>query len=450
MAKSLDQAAPFRQEAALDLASDLAKDPRTAHLKRWLTTSNKVLFIICLMYLILYVDRVNISTAAPLIKADLQLTNTQLGLAFSAFAYPYALFQLVGGYFGDKFGPRLTLCVCSLIVCVATAATGMVGGFASLFATRLALGIGEGATFPTATRAMSVWTPERSWGFAQGITHSSARIGNAVTPPLVAVLITYLSWRGSFIVLAMLSLVWVLVWMWYFRDVPAAPPLTTEELAALPVSSRRGAMEPVPWLKLFRRMLPVTAVDFCYGWTLWLFLSWVPSFFYQNYHQNLMQTALYSATVFLAGVIGDTLGGVVSDRILHRTGNRNAARRNVIVAGLLGGFLFLMPVMLISDVNVAAISLAAAFFCVELVVAPIWAVPMDIAPKYSGSASGMMNFGFGVAGIISPFVFGYLIDRTGSWTLPFAGSICLLLLGAGLAFRMRPDRPFEAPIPPTR
>jgi cyanate permease len=92
---------------------------------------------------------------------------------------------------------------------------------------------------------------------------------------------------------------------------------------------------------------------------------------------------------------------------------------------------------------VAAISLAAAFFFVELVVAPIWAVPMDIAPKHAGSASGMVNFGAALAGIISPFVFGYLVDLTGSWTLPFAGSICLLLLGAGLAFRMHPDRPFE-------
>jgi MFS family permease len=228
-----------------------------------------------------------------------------------------------------------------------------------------------------------------------------------------------------------------------FRDVPAAPPLTSEELAALPVRNRGGAAKTVPWLKLFRRMLPVTAVDFCYGWTLWLFLSWIPSFFYQNYQQNLTRSAFYSAGVFLAGVIGDTLGGVVSDRILHRTGNRTAARRNVIVAGMLGGFVFLIPVMLVHDVNVAAIALAAAFFFVELVVAPIWAVPMDIAPNYSGSASGMMNFGFGVAGIISPLVFGFLIDRTGSWTLPFAGSICLLLLGAGLAFRMHPDRPFE-------
>jgi MFS family permease len=411
---------------------------------RRLSVSNTVLLIICLMYLILYVDRVNISTAAPLIKAELNLSNTQLGLAFSAFAYPYALFQLIGGYIGDKFGPRWTLFVCGLIVCAATAATGAVGGLASLFAARLALGIGEGATFPTATRAMAAWVPERSWGFAQGITHSSARIGNAVTPPLIALLVGLVSWRGAFVVLALFSLLWVVLWLWYFRDVPAAPPLTAEELATLPARGRAGgSSEPVPWLKLFRRMLPVTAVDFCYGWTLWLFLSWIPSFFYQNYQQNLMQSAFYSAGVFLAGVIGDTLGGVVSDRILHRTGDRTAARRNVIVAGMLGGFVFLIPVILVRDVNVAAISLAAAFFSVELVVAPIWAVPMDIAPKYSGSASGMMNFGFGVAGIISPFVFGYLIDRTGSWTLPFAGSICLLLLGAALAFRMHPDRPFE-------
>jgi MFS family permease len=412
---------------------------------RGLRVSNTVLLIICLMYLILYVDRVNISTAAPLIKADLGLSNTELGLAFSAFAYPYALFQLIGGYFGDKFGARRTLFVSGLIVCAATAVTGAVGGLASLFAARLALGIGEGATFPTATRAMAAWVPERSWGFAQGITHSSARIGNAVTPPLIALLVGLVSWRGAFVVLALLSLVWVLVWLRYFRDVPTSPPLTAEELAALPVRGGRPTTGAVQWFKLFRRMLPVTAVDFCYGWTLWLFLSWRPSFFYQNYHQNLTQSAFYSAGVFLAGVIGDTLGGVLSDRILKRTGDRAAARRNVIVIGMLGGFVFLIPLMLVHDVNVAAASLAAAFFFVELVVAPIWAVPMDIAPKYSGSASGMMNFGFGVAGIISPLVFGYLIDRTGSWTLPFAGSIGLLLLGAALAFRMHPDQPFELP-----
>ncbi len=406
--------------------------------------SNRILLLLCLMYMILYIDRVNISTAAPFIKANLGLSNTQLGLAFSAFAYPYALFQLIGGYFGDKFGPRLTLCISGIIVCISTAATGLVGGLLTLIIARVALGIGEGATFPTATRAMSTWTPERNWAFAQGITHSFARIGNAVTPPLIALLIQFVSWRGSFVVLAIASFIWLVVWTLTFRDVPTSPPLSAEELADLPNRGRASAKAPVPWLKLFRRMLPVTAVDFCYGWTLWLFVSWIPSFFYQNYHQDLRQTAFYSAGVFLGGVVGDTLGGVMSDRILARTGDRVAARRNVIVTGMLGGFVFLLPLMLVHDINVAALSLAAAFFFVELVVAPIWAVPMDIAPKFSGSASGMMNFGFGTAGIISPVVFGYLVDRTGSWTLPFAGSVGLLLLGAALAFRIHPDKPFQA------
>jgi MFS family permease len=418
---------------------------------RKLGASNWILLLLCMMYMILYVDRVNISTAAPFIKANLGLSNTELGLAFSAFAYPYALFQLIGGYVGDKFGARLTLCISGLIVCISTAATGLVDSLLTLVIARIALGIGEGATFPTATRAMSTWTPERNWAFAQGITHSFARIGNAMTPPLIALLIQFVSWRGSFVVLAFASFAWVLVWTWTFRDVPASPPLSAEELADLPNRDRTVAKEPVPWLKLFQRMLPVTAVDFCYGWTLWLFVSWIPSFFYQNYHQDLQQTAFYSAAVFLGGVIGDTLGGVMSDRILTRTGDRVAARRNMIVTGMLGGFVFLLPVMLVHDINVAAVSLAAAFFFIELVVGPIWAVPMDIAPKFSGSASGMMNFGFGTAGIISPVVFGYLVDRTGSWTLPFAGSVSLLLLGAALAFRIHPDKPFEparaAPVP---
>jgi MFS family permease len=413
-----------------------------------LGVSGTVLLLLCLMYLILYIDRVNIATAAPLIRADLKLSNTDLGLAFSAFAYPYAFFQLVGGWLGDRLGARVTLAICGLIVCAATAATGFVGGLASLFAARLALGIGEGATFPTATRAMAVWSPADRWGFAQGITHSFARIGNALTPPLIAVLVGVTSWRGSFFVLGVVSLVWVLVWTWFFRDDPARhPSVSPAELATIAAQGRRPKAPSVPWLPLFVRMLPVTAVDFCYGWTLWLFLSWIPSFFFQNFHLDLQHSALYSAGVFTAGVIGDTAGGVLSDRLLRRTGNRGTARRNVIVAGMLGGLVFLLPVMMIHDLMIAALSLSAAFFCVELIVAPIWSVPMDIAPNYSGSASGMMNFGFGVAGIISPVIFGFLVDTTGSWTLPFGASVALLLVGAGLAFSMHAERPFEL-LPP--
>jgi cyanate permease len=155
----------------------------------------------------------------------------------------------------------------------------------------------------------------------------------------------------------------------------------------------------------------------------------------------LQATALFSTGVFLAGVIGDTLGGVASDGLLRKTGSLVIARRYVIVAGFFGAFVFLLPVVLIHQLNIAAICLSLAFFFLELIVAPIWSIPMDIAPRYAGSASGMMNFGFGFAGIISPLSFGYLVDRTGGWVFPFVASLVLLPLGALLALRLRPDKP---------
>ncbi|HEV2200384.1 MAG TPA: MFS transporter [Bryobacteraceae bacterium] len=401
-----------------------------------------VLALLCAMYFLYFVDRVSLGTAAPLMKADLNISNTQLGLAFSAFAIPYALFQLIGGWIGDKLGARLTLALCCAMVGISTVLTGAVTGLGTLFLLRLALGFGEGAGFPTATRAMASWTPQGNWGFAQGIVHSFARIGNAVTPPLMAGLLVFSTWRGSFAILGGVSLLWLVVWAWYFRNDPREHPgMNPAVLATLPVRAG-GRARSIPWAPLARHMLPVTIVDFCYGWTLWLFLSWIPAFFFENYHQNLQASAMFSGGVLLAGVIGDTAGGMISDRLLHKTRSLVIARRGVIVAGFLGAFVFLIPVVLIHNLTVAAVCLSLAFFFAELIVGPIWSVPMDIAPRYAGTASGMMNFGFAAAGLISPSSFGYLVDRTGSWVVPFIASIVLLLAGAVLASRLRPDRPF--------
>jgi MFS family permease len=396
-----------------------------------------VLFLLCTLYVILYVDRTNIATAAPLIKADLRLSNTQLGLIFSAFAVPFAAIQLVGGLFGDAFGPRLILALCCAIVGVSTIMTGLAGGLASLIVARMALG--EGAANSTATRAMSAWVPVERWGFAQGVTHSCARAGNALAPPLMVALFAWTTWRGSFLLLGSASLVWLSIWAWYFRDDPRTHPgITPADLRALPPQTSR-TRSTIPWFQLARRIYPVTLVDFCYGWTIWLFLSWIPSFFVGNYHLTLSDSAWYSAGILSAGMVGDTVGGLITDRILRRTGNVVAARRSVIVAGFLGAFVFMLPVVLIHDLTTSAICLSLALFFAELIVAPIWSVPMDIAPRYAGTASGMMNFGFAVAGLVSPSSFGYLVDVTGSWVVPFVLSITLLLVGAVLAARLRPD-----------
>jgi len=405
--------------------------------------SRLVLLITCLMYLIFYVDRVNISTAAPLMQKDLGLTATQLGLAFSAFAYPYAFFQIAGGWLGDRLGPRIALTLCAIIVGVSTIWTGFVGGITALFLSRLALGIGEGPAFPTATRALSNWMRPDQRAFAQGITHAFSRAGNAITPPLIAIIVVAFSWRDSFIFLGVAALIWGVLWFIYFRDDPRThKSITPDELTDLPPATVAATRKAVPWGPLLKRIMPVTLTDFCYGWILWLYLNWLPSFFLHEYNLNIKKSALFAAGVFLAGVVGDTVGGILSDRILRKTGNVSKARVSIIVLGFLGSFCFMLPIVFVHDLTVVAICLSLAFFFAELIVAPIWAIPMDIAPEYSGSASGFMNFGFGMAGIISPVVFGYAIDITGRWDVPFIGSLAFLLIGALLALRCRPGDRF--------
>ncbi len=412
------------------------------------TASEAVLSLLCLMYLITYVDRVNIATAASEIKRELTLSNTQLAFVLSAFGYPYILFQIFGGWLGDRVGPRRTLFLCGVVWAGATILTGFAGSLTTLFLVRILIGVGEGATFPVATRAMQAWTAPSRRGFAQGITHAFARLGNALTPPLVAWLIALITWRGSFVVLGCVSLLWVGAWVWYFRDVPAEHhAITTAELERLPNHGRAPAegkrRVEVPWRELATHMWPVAVVYFCYGWTLWMYLNWLPSYFLHEHNLQLGRSALFSSAVFSAGVGGDYLGGVLSDAILRRTGDVRKARCRLVMLAFMASFLCVLPIFMTHDLTIIVISLAAAFFCAEIVIGPMWAIPMDIAPQYSGTASGFMNTGSALAAVLSPLAFGFIIDATGNWNLPFAGSMLLLLAGAALSSTMHPERPLE-------
>src|ERR1700761_2973276 len=404
--------------------------------------SHVILALLCVMYFITYIDRVNVSSAASAIQAEFGLSKTQLGFIFSAFGYPYLLFQIIGGRVGDRFGARKTLFWCGMVWALATILTGLAGGLLSLFAARLLVGLGEGATFPTAARAMQNWTAKGKRGFAQGLTHSCSRLGNAITPPLIAALMAAWTWRGSFFVLGAVSAVWVVVWVLYFRNDPREhPQMTPEELQELPHII--GERPKAPWGPLFRRMWPVTLTYFCYGWCLWLYLNWLPLFFKNNYNLDIKNSALFASGVFFAGVVGDSLGGILSDGIFKRTGNVRFARLSVILTGFVGALLSLAPILFIHDITIVALCLSSGFFFIEIIIGPIWSIPMDIAPKYSGTASGLMNTGSAFAAIVSPLVAGYVIDVTGNWYLPFIMSIGLLVLGAFCAFLMHPETPFE-------
>src|SRR5262249_38145261 len=225
-----------------------------------ISATNSVLGLLCLMYFLTYLDRVNISTvmASSEFLKDIPLTKTQTGLIFSAFAYPYLLFQIGGGWIADRFGPRLALTICGIIWASATIMTGLVNGLVMMFVARVVLGFGEGATFPTATRAMSYWMPKAKRGYAQGITHAFSRLGNAFTSWLIASLIASILWGGSFIFFGIVSLFWALLWGLYFRNDPNQhKAITPEEIATLPPYAARRSDVKVPWKRLAWRMSPI-------------------------------------------------------------------------------------------------------------------------------------------------------------------------------------------------
>ncbi|HVY49597.1 MAG TPA: MFS transporter, partial [Minicystis sp.] len=350
----------------------------------------------------------------------------------------------LGGWLADRAGPRVVLTALSLVWGIATILTGASAGLASLVAVRVVLGAGEGGAFPAATRAMAFWMPPTERGFAQGATHAFARLGGAITPPVVLAIALAHGWRASFVVLGAMSLAWTGLWVVVFRDAPAEHPWASEreiaELTALapPRAGRRAA--PTPFRALARAMGLVTFVDFCYGFSLWVFLTWLPSYLKDARGFDLQHMALASSLPLLAGVVGDALGGAASDALLRRTGRLRVARSGVVVLGFVGSVACLGPAVLSGSAAIAVGCLAASFFFLELTNAVLWALPLDIAKGHAGTAGGMMNTGFGVAGMISPVVFGALVQSTGSYRAPFAVTAALLLVGAVAACFVDPAR----------
>ncbi|MGD0676705.1 MAG: MFS transporter [Polyangiaceae bacterium] len=389
------------------------------------------------MYFIAYVDRVNVSVAAPLLRKELGLTPIQLGFVFSAFAYPYAALQVLGGWLSDRFGPRRVLAALSVVWAIGTILTATSVGLASAVAVRVLVGIGEGGAFPAATRALASWMPARERGLAQGVTHSAARLGGAVAPPVVLAIAAAWGWRQSFVVLGLASLAWTALWLVAFQDRPELHRwVTTAELTEIrgeqppPRQRLEGDRASTPWSRIFRAMVLVTFVDFCYGWSLWVFLTWLPSYLTEARGFPLKQMALMAALPLLGGVVGDTLGGVLSDAIYRRIGRLTLARRTPMLVGLVGALVFIIPAVTTPSATAAVCELSLAFFFLELTNAVLWSLPLDIAGDFAGTAGGMMNTGFGLAGMISPVVFGWLLQRTGGYTASFVVSAGLLGLGA--------------------
>ena len=409
-----------------------------------------ILLLISLMYLITYLDRVNISTAAPVISKEFGFDKITMGAIFSAFVWAYALFQVPGGWLGDRLGPRRILTAIVTYWSVMTAATAMAGSAVSFIVIRFLFGIGEAGAFPVATRAMQLWYPREERGFVQGITHSASRAGAAIAPPIVVAIMSTLGWQWVFYICGAVGLVWAAWWYFSYRDLPEDHRMVNQiELQRIRGLDQAGninqptteAKASVPWATLLRspNMWAIMCAYFTYVYCLWIFLSWLPSYLVEFRHFTLIKVGIFASLPLWAGVIGDTVGGLATDWLLKKTGSAKLARRTVAIVGMLGCCVFIVPAALTEDAYTAVYCLTAALFFLECTIGPSWAVPMDVGGKYSGTVSGMMNMAGNIGGALSPLVFGFLVQY-GNWQAPFIVAASLLVLGAAVwAFWLDPD-----------
>jgi MFS family permease len=401
---------------------------------------------------ITYIDRVSISFAAPSIRKDLGLTSVQMGWAFWAFGWCYALFEIPGGYLGDWIGPRKVLIRIVLWWSFFTAATGWAWSFLSLTVTRSLFGMGEAGCFPNLTKTFTTWLPENERVRAQGIMWLSARWGGAFTPPLVALVMQLVGWRHAFEIFGCLGVVWAIVfYYWYVNDPLQNPKLDAAERALLRESSKLAAgHSDVPWRKFLRsqQVWMICWQYFClsYGW--YFYITWLPSYLREGRHMEITSTALLSVLPLLLGGMGNPAGVVAGAWLARRTGDLAKSRRIMGYIGFAGASGLLLLSTAVHNPLLAMLAVGAASFSNDLVMGGAWGAAMDVGGKYAGSLSGAMNSWGNLGGAMSPLAIGYILRWSGNnWNLTFYVSAAVYAMGIVCWWFLDPVTPLEGAAP---
>ena len=408
--------------------------------------------------IITYIDRVCISQAAPDIRRDLGLNEKQMGMVFSAFALSYALFEIPGGWMGDRFGPRSVLMKVVVMWSFFTAATGAAWNFASMVVCRFLFGVGEAGCFPNVTKIFTIWLPSSERVRAQGILWLSARWGGAFTPLLAAWVLSGLGWRWAFVLFGTLGVVWAVWFYSWFRDKPAEHPgVNAAELALLDgAESNAPSHAPVPWGKLVKSptVWLLWLQYFCMSWGWYFYITWLPTYLREARGISLAKSALLAGLPLFFGGIGCFVGGWAARRLAERYGNVARARRLVASTGLFAAGGMLVLATKINDPVLAMIALGLASFANDLAMAPDWAACMDVGGRLAGSLSGSMNMMGNLGGAAAPAVVGYILESTKitptspptmeGWITVFMLAAAIYVVGAIAWFFIDPVTPLEA------
>jgi MFS family permease len=402
--------------------------------------------------IITYVDRVCISKSADLMMQDLNLTKEQMGYAFSAFGWAYALFEIPGGWLGDKIGPRLVLMRVVVMWSLFTMATGWAWGLASLVAFRFFFGAGEAGCFPNVTKAFTLWLPAKERVRAQGIMWLSARWGGAFTPLVVVWVLTFMSWRETFTMFGVIGIVWAFFFYRWFRDDPRQHPSVNAAELKLIGKTHAVGHGSVPWGSLVRSrtVWMLWLQYFCMSYSWYFYITWMPTYLKESFPTlGKWESALLNCIPLFFGGLGSLFCGLIAQRLADRFGTA-AGRRRIAVFGFAMAGVMLLVATQFKNPLYAMLAVGFASFGNDLALPGAWGACMDVGGRYAGSLSGSMNMMGNVGGALAPLLVPLILGWAGgNWNVNFQVFAAVYFVG-GLAWLfIDPVTPLEQQVSAT-
>ena len=407
---------------------------RARHVVLWFATT---------LAIITYLDRVCISQAAPLMQQELGLTKIQMGYAFTAFGWAYALFEIPGGWLGDRIGPRQVLMRVVTMWSIFTVATGWAWNLSSLVVCRFLFGVGEAGCFPNITKAFTCWFPFAERVRAQGILWLSARWGGAFTPLVVGWMLAGggagkpglgLHYKWVFLMFGLLGVAWAVLFFRWFRNHPQDhPSVNPAELAHIGATVQIGS-HAMPWRKLLASrtvwMLWMQYFFMSYAW--YFYITWFPTYLKEQFTTlTEMQRALFACVPLFFGGLGSILAGLLSVRLDRAFGSIARTRRLLGVGGMGCAGVMLVISMQFSQPFYSVLAVGLASMCSDLAMPGAWGACMDVGGRHTGALSGSMNMVGNAGGAVAPMIVPLVLAAThNNWSINIGLFAAAYFLGA--------------------
>ncbi|GAB7542680.1 MFS transporter [Cupriavidus sp. 8B] len=385
-----------------------------------------------------YMDRAALGVVAPIISKELNISPSQLGIIFSSFFFGYSIFAFVGGQLADRYGPRRVFSWAMGGWSLLCGLTAGVTGFTTLLMARALFGFGEGPMNSTTNRTITNWFPRNETGRMIGFSFSGQTLGSAIAGPIVGLVAIAFGWRISFVVIALIGFIWIGFWRYFVTDTPAQNRRVAADEVKL-IEQSRSAAHPAEEGEhgttlreyLFKpSILALGTGLFAVNYTLFIFVSWLPSYFTNALHLDLKQMSILSTIPWACGAIGYFGGGILSDFIYKRMKNPLNARKLSAVLPLALSALAMLVVSFATKTATAVALVAAAVLFLTASSQACWALMHELVPgKHLGGVSGFVHLLGNISGIVGPTVTGFAVQYFGGYSSAFALGATIDLVG---------------------